>query len=96
MFTTDSFARIAAGTAGAALFATFCLSAAAAPAAAEPVSRSVSYADLNLANPAGRAVLETRIKAAARAVCQDGGYDIAAKTRENQCVKAAIAKANAS
>lgn len=96
MFTTHSFARVAAGTAGAALFAAICLSAAVTPAAAEPVSRTVSYADLNLANPAGRAALETRIKTAARAVCKDDRYDFAARARESACVKAAIAKASAS
>ncbi len=96
MFTTHSFARVAAGTAGAALFAAFCLTAAVAPAAAEPVSRTVSYADLNLSSSAGRAVLQTRIKAAARAVCKDEGYDVAARARETTCVKTAISHANAS
>ena len=96
MFTTNSFARAAAGTAGAALFAAFCLTVAVAPAAAEPVSRTVSYADLNLSNPAGRAALDARIKAAARAVCKADGYDVAARTRESNCVKTAISTANAS
>ncbi len=96
MFTTHSFARVAAGTAGAALFAAFCLTAAVAPAAAEPVSRNVSYADLNLSNAAGRAALESRIKAAARAVCQADGYDLAARNRESRCVKTAISNASAS
>ncbi len=95
MFTTQSFARIAAGAAGAAVFATVCLAAATGPAAAAPVSRTVSYADLNLANPAGRAVLNARIKTAARAVCRDEGYDVASRARESRCVKSAIRKATA-
>lgn len=96
MFTTQSFVRAAAGTAGAAVFAIVCLTAAVGPAAAEPVRRTVSYADLNLAHPAGRAVLEARIKAAARAVCKDDGADVAARSRESRCIKTAVANANAS
>ena len=43
---------------------------AASPAAAQTVdSVTISYADLNLANAAGRAVLDRRIAQAARQVC---------------------------
>jgi UrcA family protein len=34
-------------------------------------SASISYADLNLANPAGRQALEGRVKAASNKVCLD-------------------------
>ena len=48
-------------------------SAALSPAAAQDADGvAVSYADLNLASPAGRAVLDRRIAAAARQVC--GNY----------------------
>jgi len=57
--------------AAAALAAAFLSSGfAAAPAAARTVSSvTVSYADLNLAAAAGRAVLDRRIAAAARQLC---------------------------
>ena len=41
----------------------------AAPAAAEEASVNVTYHDLNLADPASVAVLETRIAAAVKEVC---------------------------
>jgi len=45
-------------------------SAAISPAAAHGADGvAISYADLNLANPAGRAALDRRIAAAARQVC---------------------------
>lgn len=41
------------------------------PASAEPVRTiTVSYADLDLASPEGRAVLEQRVKVAVRQVCR--------------------------
>lgn len=40
-----------------------------APAVAQTGAFSVSYADLNLASPAGRATLDRRIGNAARAIC---------------------------
>lgn len=39
------------------------------PVSAESKSVAVQYADLDLANPAGRATLESRIKAAAKNIC---------------------------
>ena len=42
----------------------------ASPAAAEDVSVVVSYADLNLAAPAGTAALDRRIEAATDKVCE--------------------------
>lgn len=49
--------------------ALFAASTIAAPAAANEVSVSVSFADLNLTAPAGAAVLKQRIDAAADRVC---------------------------
>ena len=64
--------RAAVGTFGMALCAGLCLAGA---AAAEPAINDntrmqvVSRADLDLSSPQGRATLDCRIKAAARAVC---------------------------
>lgn len=88
---TRTFARTAFSLAGAALFATTCLVASVAPAAASAVSTTVSTADLNLAHPKGRAALDGRIKAAAKAVCNFGGGDSATRRAEARCVREAIA-----
>lgn len=40
----------------------------------QPRTARVSYADLDLASPAGRAMLERRVDAAADAVCGRNGY----------------------
>jgi len=97
MFTTTShdFQRAVLGTVGTVLFAGLCLSGAMAPAhAAEaPAAQTVSYADLNLANAAGRATFDQRVKAAAEAVCSTGLDTVAARTAEAHCVRDAIAAA---
>ena len=100
MFATASYSvqRAVIGAFGTALFAGICLSGAMAPAnAAEAQAyqgqarvQTVSSADLNLANAAGRAALDQRIKAAAETVCASGLNDTAARTAESRCVKAAV------
>lgn len=101
MFTTltDSVQRSIIGSIGTILCAGLCVAGAAGPAeAAEaPAARvqTVSYADLNLANAAGRAALDQRIKAAAESVCSSGLNDTAARTAESRCVRDAIAAATA-
>lgn len=100
MFTTltNTASRSIIGSIGTVLCAGLCVAAAAGPAKAaeaQQVARvqTVSSADLNLANPAGRAALDQRIKAAAESVCSTGLNDTAAKTAESRCVKGAIATA---
>lgn len=99
MFAT-TFARNLAASAVAAVFATTCLTVAVAPAAAANVaptlSKTVSYADLNLGSAQGRAALQQRIKSAARTVCKVDAADLNARTSESRCVKTAIATATAS
>ena len=64
------------------------------PAAAEPVSVSVSYADLDLAAPAGATVLKHRIKAAADKVCgRPHMRDLKAMAAWEDCRTAAQAEA---
>lgn len=100
MFATQDFTCNAVSVAGAALLAGACLFAAAAPAAAAAapvtVSKTVSHADLNLAQPQGRATLDGRIKSAAKAVCTVGGSDLKSRLEETRCVKSAIAAASRS
>jgi UrcA family protein len=89
--------RAVVGAFGTALFAGLALSGALAPANAAEVQarvQTVSYADLNLANAAGRAALDSRIKAAAETVCATGLNDTAAKVAESRCVKSAVEAAN--
>jgi UrcA family protein len=99
MFTTASTTvqRTVIGSIGTLLFAGICLAGAAAPAfAAEaPRVQTVSYADLNLANAAGREALDQRIKAAAESVCSTGRDEAAAKVAESRCVRDAITTATA-
>ena len=103
MFVTNSIARTVVATTGAVLFAATCLMCAVAPAAAqgapqnvEVQTRTVSYADLNLNSAAGRARLDARIRAAARAVCSVNGGDIATRAVESRCAKQAAATATRS
>ncbi|TRW14124.1 UrcA family protein [Glacieibacterium frigidum] len=98
MFATNDFARNVVGAAGAALLAGACLFAATAPAQASPVavSKTVSYADLNLAQPEGRATLHARIKSAAREVCAINRSDLKARLDETRCIRTAIADATRS
>jgi UrcA family protein len=54
-------------------------------------SKTVSYADLDISQPAGAKVLYSRIAAAAQEVCALSGYkDLGAMQRENGCVDHAI------
>jgi UrcA family protein len=100
MFTTASHTvqRAVIGAFGTALFAGLSLSGALAPANAAEVQaarvQTVSYADLNLSNAAGRATFEQRVKAAAQTVCASGLDTVAAKTAESRCVRNAIEAAN--
>lgn len=70
---------------------------AAAPAAAQAVdSVTVGYADLNLANAAGRAVLDRRIAHAARQVCgQFAPIELRRNSLSRACQADAIASAEA-
>ena len=87
--------KILTGLAAAALAA----STVAAPAAATPADEDsivVSYAGLDLANPADAARLERRLKAAARAVCSDAPMlDLTVAARVQACQDEAIARARA-
>lgn len=98
MFATHDFARNAFSVAGAALLAGACLFAATTPAQAAEVTatKTVSYADLNLGQPQGRAVLDARIKSAAKSVCAVGGNDLVTRLAETRCAKIAIAAATRS
>jgi UrcA family protein len=105
MFATVSHnvQRVIIGSIGTVLAAGLSLSGALAPANAAEVQapqtqarvQTVSYADLNLTNAAGRAALDQRIKAAAESVCATGLNDTAARTAESRCVKAAVEAATA-
>ena len=54
-------------------------------------SKRVSYADLDISQPAGAKVLYSRIAAAAQQVCALSGYkDLGAMQRVNGCVDRAI------
>lgn len=71
-------------------------SAAIAQTPQEPSGRSVEIhtSGLNLANQADRAVLEARIKSAARKVCEPQNYrDLSAMAQSARCRKSAIAAA---
>lgn len=61
--------------------------------AADPgaASRTVKFADLNVASPSGAHVLYMRILAAAQAVCSD--YPFATDGNKARCVRDAIADA---
>lgn len=66
-------------------------------ATAEPVRTDVrvSYADLNLASPAGQASLKRRIDAAASAACfvDTNQRDLAMKRNSGRCYDAAVSGA---
>jgi UrcA family protein len=99
MFATNSIARTIVAATGAAIVASTFLFAAVAPAAASEVqvrSRAVSYADLDLAKPAGRATLDARIRAAARSVCSLNATNVVERRAETRCAKAAVSAATRS
>ena len=99
MFATASFTRTLVAATGAAIVASTFLFAAVAPASAQDVqvrTRTVSYADLDLAKPAGRATLDARIRAAARSVCSVNASNIVDRRAEIRCAKAAASAATRS
>lgn len=87
----QTVARAVLGATGAAICATVCLAGAAAPARADTVdavpTRIVSYADLDLTRAEGRATLESRIRAAAHAVCPAGNRTSPELIKRNACVR---------
>lgn len=61
---------------------------------AQPRSRTVSYADLNLHSQQGIARLRARIRAAAREVCaSDAPASLGVVSRERACVAETVARA---
>jgi UrcA family protein len=56
-------------------------------------SEKVSYADLNLSNPAGAATLYRRIVSAAHNVCDEGDETLAMRASARTCRDKAIAEA---
>ena len=57
---------------------------------AQSSSRTVSYGDLDLGNPAGVAQLDHRIASAAKAVCSTGDPTLRARLAERKCRAEAI------
>lgn len=70
--------------------ATFAAALSVPPAAARPADtgvRTVSYADLDLRNAAGRARLERRIDAAVRDLCGEApSFDLARRRAVRECL----------
>lgn len=62
-----------------------------ADAGAEPVSLTVKFADLNISQPHGAAVLYARIKAAAEGLCSF--YIFESDADQERCIHGAIANA---
>jgi UrcA family protein len=61
------------------------------PAAEGVRTKTVTVGDLNLAKPEGQATLQTRIRAAARAVCEGGDLrDVRAFHERDACMANAI------
>jgi UrcA family protein len=58
----------------------------------DAASRVVSYADLDLAAPAGRARLDRRIGAAVRSICGDNAGDLRAARESRACRIATLAQ----
>lgn len=60
-----------------------------------PTAVRVSYADLDIASPAGRASFDRRIKQAARQACGDATRerDLQLQSDKRQCFRAAVEKA---
>ena len=83
----------------------FAVCAAAFPAAAAqaPIvveggypTEAVSYADLDLSLPGGRATLDGRVARAASALCMEGGHKpVENQVAERRCLSVALAKARA-
>jgi len=63
----------------------------AAPALAEEGSRMVTYSDINLESAKGQAVLEERVRRAARQVCEVGaGRSLRERATERACYRLAM------
>ena len=63
--------------------------------AAEPTAIIVPYADLDLGSGRGRAQLDRRIHAAARAACDESRLPSAAQQKRiSECTRAALARAD--
>jgi UrcA family protein len=58
---------------------------AAAPVSDGPLTARVSYADLNLSNPAGQRVFRARIKRAVAQVCPELNYSILSVIEASHC-----------
>lgn len=75
------------------------LAALAAPAAADDrIDVRVSYADLDVTSPAGRAALEARLAAKLRRACTFDGaarYSLGQTRRDERCVAEGLAAAKA-
>jgi UrcA family protein len=71
------------------------LAATPAVAQSEPVSVTVSYADLNLTTEAGRARLDRRIRIAAAAVCSPREMGVHLRAAYDNCCKDAATDASA-
>jgi UrcA family protein len=94
-----NFTRSLVGTAGTLLLAGLCIAGATAPAAAHTTLdvngqgqqvAVISYADLDLGSPDGRAALEGRIRVAARKVCTDNSPDPRSGINTFVCVQQAL------
>jgi UrcA family protein len=84
------------GALATAIFGALTCSLATVCAAAEtdPAQITVKFADLNVSNPQGAAVLYARIQRAARLVCQSfDGRDLRSKGQMDACALKAIADA---
>ena len=70
------------------------LTVAGAPAlAAEQPAAEVRIADLDLSTAQGQQRLETRVKSAARSLCNNGARGVAEMTRQSQCIADVLASA---
>ncbi|GGI79533.1 hypothetical protein GCM10007973_15140 [Polymorphobacter multimanifer] len=93
-FAQSTASRAAFGLVGTVIGAALCIGAAAGPAQAQqvdaPRSVKVAIGDLNLASTVDHKRLDTRLRAAARSVCANGGDTIADRTHQSQCIRDAI------
>ncbi len=94
-----NISRNVVGAAGTLFFAGLCIAGATTPANAQiayGVSETghkvahVSYADLNLESDAGRNSLETRIRVAAKKVCNSSTADYRAHNAQQKCLASAL------
>ncbi|WP_017666728.1 UrcA family protein [Sandarakinorhabdus sp. AAP62] len=96
----QNFTRNLVGAAGTLFFAGLCVVGATATPANAQVAYSVneagqrvayvSYADLNLGSTDGRARLESRLRHAAKRVCQGSGENPLAVAQEYRCYSEAL------